>query len=195
MGLLAVLIPLGPVSRVLTLDETPWNEYAYLSCLDCIAFGCLAAWLQQRAARKRKPGAALSGTLPNLGLLLGAAMMLFVLVARETVNDLGLIELGLPPSILALGTALVLWSLLEMAALRCSWLQVIGESSYEIYLTHMFVVLAAPGLFQASGSGLWWVFAFYAASVLGSVGLGWAVAGWYGQPLAAALRRYQLRSR
>ncbi|HET8938247.1 MAG TPA: acyltransferase [Polyangiales bacterium] len=194
--LLLVPIALGPVSRSLTLGDDPWNEYAYLSCLDAIAFGCLAAWSRKRAARKRVEGAALSGKLGASMLALGLGCVLFVLVARETVADLGLVEKGLHVSVLAFGTALVLWSAVELhSSARRSWLQVIGECSYEIYLTHMFVVLAAPGVFKASGASLPWVFAFYVATALLSVALGFVVARYYGAPLAAALRKRALRTR
>jgi peptidoglycan/LPS O-acetylase OafA/YrhL len=119
--------------------------------------------------------------------------MLFIIVARETVGALGLVDAGLHVSVLALGTACVLWAALELpSSTRRSWLQVVGESSYEIYLTHMFVVMAAPRLFQASGASLPWVFAFYVATALLSVLLGCVVARYYGAPLAAALRGRKL---
>src|SRR5262249_27364305 len=40
---IVALLVIGPVSRVYTADQEPWDEYAYLSCTDAIAFGCLAA--------------------------------------------------------------------------------------------------------------------------------------------------------
>lgn len=185
VGLLLVPIALGPISRVATLDEDPWNEYAYLSCLDAIAFGCLAAWLQYRKAAAARSGRVTAGVLA-----LGAACVLFILVMRETAADLGLVDRGLHVSVLAFGTALVLWAAVELpTGDRRSWLQVVGEQSYEIYLTHMFVVLAAPGLFKASGASLPWVLAVYFATALLSVALGFAVARFYGAPLAAALRK------
>lgn len=192
LALLLAPIVLGPLNRVARLDEEPWNEYAYLSCLDCIAFGCLAAWLQHR---RRADAAAQSGKLAYAVLALGAACMLLIIVARETVAALGLVDAGLHVSVLALGTACVLWAALELpSSTRRSWLQVVGESSYEIYLTHMFVVMAAPGSFKASGASLPWVLAFYVATALLSVLLGCVVARYYGAPLAAALRRRKLRT-
>jgi peptidoglycan/LPS O-acetylase OafA/YrhL len=115
-----------------------------------------------------------------------------VIGLRETVNHLGLVDNGLYITMLALGTALVLWSIAEspsdVAPSGSWWLQMIGKSSYEIYLTHMFVVLATAGLFRASGAALSWVFGFYLAATLGSVALGWLVARYFGRPLTAALR-------
>jgi peptidoglycan/LPS O-acetylase OafA/YrhL len=192
VGLLLVPIVLGPIHRAASLGDDPWNEYAYLSCLDGIAFGCLAAWLRQRTGRER--AAAGGGWLVHAALALGAVCMAFVLAARDSVDDLGLTDSGLHVSVLALGTALVLWSVLERPASRRSWLQIIGDSSYEIYLTHMFVVLPAPRLFKASGASLPWVFAVYAATAVLSVALGWAVSRYYSQPLAAALRKRKPRT-
>jgi peptidoglycan/LPS O-acetylase OafA/YrhL len=193
VALLLVLIAVGPVSRVLTQDDIPWDEYAYLSCLDCIAFGCLAAWLQQRAAGAREP----SLWRTRIRLAVGALLMGLVIVARETTVALGLVDTGLYISVLALGSALVLWAFADArseAALRGSaWLRSIGESSYEIYLTHMFVVMATLDFFRASGADMTWVFGFYLAAVWASVALGWLVARCYGQPLAAALRRRSAR--
>ena len=40
---LVCLLILGPVDRTVFADQDPWGQYAYLSCMDGIAFGCLAA--------------------------------------------------------------------------------------------------------------------------------------------------------
>src|SRR6185312_4588086 len=39
----------GPISRTAIGEDPPWDEYAYASCVDCLSWGCLAAWLQHRA--------------------------------------------------------------------------------------------------------------------------------------------------
>jgi peptidoglycan/LPS O-acetylase OafA/YrhL len=179
---LLVLIGIGPVSRALTEGE-PWDSYAYLSCLDCIAFGCLAALLHERTRG--------ADWLARACLGVGALLIVSVIVLRETVASVGLTRAGLQVTALAFGTALVLWSIASLPAdrpRRSSWLRVVGKASYEIYLTHMFVVFTTVALFRASQLALSWVFAFYAAATLASVALGMAVARFVGQPLAAALR-------
>jgi peptidoglycan/LPS O-acetylase OafA/YrhL len=186
---LLVLIAVGPVSRVLSQGD-PWDSYAYLSCLDCIAFGCLAAWLHERARPART-------WLTRTCLIVGASLIGGVIALRETVSSLGLDRAGLQVTVLAFGTALVLWTIAEVSKdgppRGSSWLRVVGRSSYEIYLTHMFVVFATVALFRASQLGLSWVFGFYAAATLTSIALGLFVARFVGQPLAAALRSAPLR--
>ena len=183
---LVLLIAIGPVSRALTTDS-PWDEYAYLSCLDCIAFGCLAAWAHVRAPQQAR-ARWLTRSLQFIGALLIGA----VIAARETVGSLRLPELGLSVTLLALGTALVLWATAQQASavpLRgSSWLCAIGERSYEIYLTHMFVVLAMVSVFRSSGLSLAWAWVFYAAATLASIALGFVVARWVGPRLTTLLR-------
>jgi peptidoglycan/LPS O-acetylase OafA/YrhL len=163
--------------------------------VDCLSFGCLAAWLQQRLAipGKRRAGAVIGA------LCCGSALMLFVIVMRKTLGQLHLFDYSLHVSVLAFGTALALWAIVEGEAelrwLRCSWLQAIGQHSYEIYLTHMFVVFATVSLFAASGASVAWAPLFYVAALLCAVMLGWLVARAYSQPLAAALRRRVLVAR
>jgi peptidoglycan/LPS O-acetylase OafA/YrhL len=45
---LVCLLILGPVDRTVFADQDPWGQYAYLSCMDGIAFGCLAALTASR---------------------------------------------------------------------------------------------------------------------------------------------------
>src|SRR5258708_39905193 len=59
----------------------------------------------------------------------------------------------------------------------------LGERSYEVYLTHMFVVFGAFGLFVRAGKPMWAVPVLFigvivAAGLLGEVG-----AGFYSEPL------------
>lgn len=178
---LLALIAIGPIDRVHNAGDAPWDEYAYLSCLDYIAFGCLAAWLQRRASR------ALRGSA-----LVGALLMAFVIGFRESVGASGLSDLGLHVTVLALGVALVLWRIAASSSDEpppvSSWLRWVGRSSYEIYLTHMIVVLATVHAFRALDVALSWVFAFYLVATLASVALGGLVARYIGRPLTAALR-------
>jgi peptidoglycan/LPS O-acetylase OafA/YrhL len=45
------LMVLGPINRTAYADQDPWGSYAYLSCMDGIAFGCLAAVVSARVRR------------------------------------------------------------------------------------------------------------------------------------------------
>src|SRR5580698_4143449 len=51
--ILACLLVLGPLNRTAFADEDPWGQYAYLSCMDGIAFGCIAALASARMQLSR----------------------------------------------------------------------------------------------------------------------------------------------
>src|SRR5690606_42091726 len=68
------------------------------------------------------------------------------------------------------------------------WLRSFGRQSYEVYLTHMFVVFAIVAAFRAAGgdvrTGAWW----YLPALALCWALGALVARWYSEPCARALR-------
>jgi peptidoglycan/LPS O-acetylase OafA/YrhL len=58
----------------------------------------------------------------------------------------------------------------------------------EIYLTHMFVLLAMMRAFKASGAGLAWIWAWYAGALALSIALGGALSKLYSEPANRSLR-------
>jgi peptidoglycan/LPS O-acetylase OafA/YrhL len=69
-----------------------------------------------------------------------------------------------------------------------------GRRSYEIYLTHMFVVIGAFALFVMWGKPLravWWVFA---GVIMVSTVLGWGVSVGYSERMNRWLRRGKAES-
>ncbi len=95
-------------------------------------------------------------------------------------------------SILAFGTCLVI-----AAASQSRWSSPhrlapflhLGQHSYEIYLTHMFVVFAFFSLFLALGKPLWAVPVFFLAVIFVASAVGGLVARYYSEPMNAWLRR------
>jgi peptidoglycan/LPS O-acetylase OafA/YrhL len=178
---------IGPVSRVFDAASEPWDEYAYLSCMDGIAFGCLAALLQARRA--------ISPRALRVAFGAGLAMMLLVVVCRSTTNAIGLVSSGLYISVLEAGTALVLVAIASGVGERWSArgifaaLGFVGTRSYEIYLTHMFVVFSAVAAFKAMNADLGFVGVWYVGAVAVSIALGDAVARGFSFPANRALRR------
>ncbi|HEX5122127.1 MAG TPA: acyltransferase, partial [Rhodanobacteraceae bacterium] len=160
-------ILIGPVSRVFDAASEPWDEYAYLSCMDGIAFGCLAALLQARRAISPRTLRAAFGV--------GLAMMLLVIAFRSTTNAIGLVSTGLYITVLEAGTALVLLAIASGVGERWSArgffgpLGFVGRRSYEIYLTHMFVVFSTVAVFKAMDAELAFVGVWYAAAVAVSI--------------------------
>ena len=70
-----------------------------------------------------------------------------------------------------------------------AWLRSFGRLSYEIYLTHMFVVWLVVDRFVAAGGDLRLGVAWYPPLLAGTWALGWAVARFVSVPLERALLR------
>lgn len=192
---LLLFVVLGPFARVAFTQNEIWADHSYLSGMDGIAIGCLAALAAARLNRARHSY--------RRGLLLaGIALFALVFLLRKATSWLGLTALGLNVTLLEIGVACLLigWSLRTshpprhnpaMAALR--W---IGHNSYEIYLTHMFpVLLLAAASCRNSGGAVstWWrAGALTAASVLAillAAMLGGLVARYYSAPMRRWLMR------
>lgn len=179
-------VVIGPVSRVFDAASEPWDEYAYLSCMDGIALGCLAALLQARRA--------ISHRASCIAFAIGVAMMTLVIAFRATTNALGLVSTGLYISVLEAGAALVLLGIANGVGERWSArglfaaLGFVGKRSYEIYLTHMFVVFSIVAAFKAMHADLAFVGVWYVAAVAASIALGDAVARGFSFPMNRAIR-------
>jgi len=182
---LLVFVVLGPFARtVLAQGNELWQEYSYLGGMDAIALGCLTAIT---LSRLRIPRAA-------LGLVgaLGAALLIFMLGFSITAQDSWIGRSGLDMTLIALGTCLVI-----AAAAQSRWrrpligapLQRLGQRSYEIYLTHMFVVFALFRLFVAAGEPLGAVPLLFVAVILIAGALGEGVARGFSEPMNRRLRR------
>ena len=185
---LLALIVAGPISRVHLGDQDPWADYAWLSCTDGLACGCLAALAWQRY----RPGSVASRWLFGFGL----AATVLVIVLRSTTQALGLADTSLNITLLEAGIACLLIAFQSgfgnrISATGTALLRLCGAASYEIYLSHMFIVLTGTAWFfsrygaQAQRS---LVFATYAAMLALCVLLGWLVSHLYSEVLNRRLR-------
>lgn len=162
-----------------------WREKAYLPGMAGIATGVLGALIARHWRPKR------SGILA-LFAFLGAAGMVSVLGFEGALWP----HFGERVMLfLTFGTlCLVLafhWQSLRAPGWRipgAGWLQSFGRLSYEIYLTHMFVVLAVVHIFKASGASLWWAILWYPPTLALSWLLGWLVAKYFSAPCERAIR-------
>jgi peptidoglycan/LPS O-acetylase OafA/YrhL len=185
--LIAVLcgfILLGPVGRtVFTHGNDIWQEKSYLGGMDAIAMGCLTALLTWRVRLS-------SRALRAIGAA-GMALLIFMLCFSRRAYAWGLGTTGLDMTVLAVGTCLVI-----IAASQAQWraprilgpLLDLGQRSYEVYLTHMFVVLAFFGIFVKLGKPMPGVPVLFVATVILAAILGDAVGKCYSEPMNRWLR-------
>jgi peptidoglycan/LPS O-acetylase OafA/YrhL len=182
------LIASGPISRTAITDD-PWSDYAWLSCYDGLAFGVLAALFSWRYPPSRT-------TLRGL-LLVGLTATALVIVARETTFALGLPARGLDITLLEAGVACMLIAFQAGVGTRplmwtgTSLVRLSGRLSYEIYLSHMLIVLPATTWFFATfgarpSHAL--ILTTYALLLTITVLIGWLVAQYVSEPANRRLR-------
>ena len=218
IALLLTCIILGPISR--THGNEIWREYSYLGGMDAIALGCLTALLvayrshivsmtpplqsglgggfrstldiSERTSTVRK------GTVwlrlvhrltlpPKLLLAVGTPLMLFTLFYYRS--------LGPSMTILAIGTCLII-----AASAQTQWrapriltpVLKLGERSYEVYLTHMFIVFLFFDLFVRFGKQGKLIPVLFLTTIVISGLVGDSVARLYSEPMNRALRKKSL---
>ena len=186
IAFLLVFVALGPFARTVWSHGNPvWQEYSYLGGMDAIAMGCLTAIFVARGRRFARPA------LWTIGGA-GVAFLAFVLAHPFWVHFMEYPRNGLDMTIVGLGTCMVI-----VAAAETRWnspgalapFLLLGRRSYEIYLTHMFVVFALLHIFLAAGKPMIGVPVFFLGVILLGAGLGEFVARFYSEPMNRWLRR------
>jgi peptidoglycan/LPS O-acetylase OafA/YrhL len=184
VAFLLIFVVLGPFGRTLfTHGNEVWQEYSYLGGMDAIALGCLTAIAMSRITIARRVIWMLSG--------LGTALVLFILCFSRQAQAWGLGRSGIDMTISAIGSCMVI-----AAAAQTRWksprvifpLITLGQRSYEVYLTHMFVVFALFGLFKSAGLSLAAVPVLFIGGILISGLLGELVARFYSEPMNRLIR-------
>ena len=182
--LLTIFIVAGPFARAKAFNHNPvWREYSYLGGMDAIAMGCLTAML---LSSKRLSKAAMRACGAS-----GTALLIFSLCFSIEAYTWGLGRNGLNMTVLAAGTCLAI-----AAAAQSRWqapgllrpLLVLGRNSYEIYLTHMFVVLGLFAVFMHYGAHVRDVAFLFVGVIVGAGLLGVLVAKVYAEPMNRWLR-------
>jgi peptidoglycan/LPS O-acetylase OafA/YrhL len=173
--ILLCFVALGPFARtVFARGNDIWSEQSYLGSMDAIALGCLTALLVRRVGFSRVALGAFTAV--------GAALIVYVPLITKP---------GLDMTIIALGTCMIM-----IAAAQTHWkgprllapLVRLGQRSYEVYLTHMFVVFALFAIFVKLGSPLWCVPLLFVTTIVVAAGTGDIVARFFSEPLNRMLR-------
>ena len=178
-------VALGPVARtVFTHGNETWKEYSYLGGMDAIALGCLTALVVSWIRFSRIALWVLWGV--------GVVLLIFSLCFSMTGDALGLDRTGLDMTVVAVGTCLVIAAVAQ-SEWKAPWIMSpvlkLGERSYEVYLTHMFVVFGAFGLFVRAGKPMWAVPGLFIGTIVAAGLLGEVVARFYSEPLNRAIRK------
>jgi peptidoglycan/LPS O-acetylase OafA/YrhL len=180
--MLTVFIVLGPFARTMFSDNDIWSDHSYLSCMDGIAIGCLAAMYAGKFKINYKA----------FFFLTGLSLFVFIFVFRKQAYHLGLSKIGLNVTLLEIGIALILiansvWPI-QQGSRFTSLFRWFGKNSYEIYLTHMFIVTIMAQVFYRlnlpASSILFW----YVSILLLSGVSGYLVARYFSEPLNRSLR-------
>jgi peptidoglycan/LPS O-acetylase OafA/YrhL len=182
---LGCLLVLGPLNRAWYIDQDPWGQYAYLSCMDGIAFGCLAALASARLQ--------ISTRALRACLISGAVVATLVILGCDEDSTEGIARYGLNVTFLEAGAALMLVALgsgvgNHALSRGTGWLRLIGRASYEIYLVHMLIVLGLIGVFKRMQPSPSVIPLWYAAMLLLSLALGYGVFRGFSEPVNAWLR-------
>jgi peptidoglycan/LPS O-acetylase OafA/YrhL len=184
-AILLIFVALGPLGRTwLAHGNEVWQEYSYLGGMDAIALGCLTAIARSRIKIAREVIGGLAG--------FGAVLILFSLGFSATAEAWGLARSGLDMTILAVGACMIM-----AAAAQTRWkspralfpLITLGRRSYEVYLTHMFVVFALFGLFKWARLSQGVLPVLFIGVILASGLLGELVARLYSEPMNRWIRR------
>jgi peptidoglycan/LPS O-acetylase OafA/YrhL len=151
--------------------------------MDAIAFGCLTALFVAKHRISRR-------ALWTLGSL-GGALLIFILGFSIRANNWGLGRNGLNMSILAVGVCMLI-----VVASQTQWkapralkpFLKLGQRSYEVYLTHVFLVLALFNAFLVAQKPLAGVPVLFIAVIVLAGLFGELVARGYSEPMNRWLR-------
>jgi peptidoglycan/LPS O-acetylase OafA/YrhL len=181
--MLLSLIVLGPFYRLSLHGDWIWLSKAYLSCMDSIAIGCLIALYTHKREFSKK-------ILFSFNFL-GALMIIFVLLFKNSSVIPFISNNYLYDSIISFGTGIILISSVrqnlyfEQLLYPITWY---GRLSYEVYLTHMFVVYSGYRLYKSFGSPLHYAIAWLAGIIIVSGILGYFIERYFSSPLNLRLR-------
>ncbi|MGA2851153.1 MAG: acyltransferase [Terracidiphilus sp.] len=183
--LLTLFVIAGPFARTKMFNPNPvWREYSYLGGMDAIALGCLTAMLLSKTQ--------LSRAWIYICTALGSALLIFTLGFSIQGYKWGLGRTGLNFTILALGVCLLIAAATQSSCQSPRLLKpllILGQRSYEIYLTHMFAVLALFAAFVHFGKPLQGVPLLFISAIIAAGALGWLVSILYAEPMNRLIRR------
>ena len=190
-GLAATLLVLGPWARTVWIPDELGQEKSYLGGMNAIAMGCLTALLCDRMSRSVRLRRVWLYLAETLGWVLIAWFATWPRWHWLHSTNRFLAKHDLDDTLLPLGVCLVMLTTVLRDArgggALTAPLRWFGRHSYEVYLTHEFLVILGVEVFlqwHGTRPGMWTL-----AITLSTAPLGWAVARWFSEPLNRKLRR------
>lgn len=189
MALLIGTLIISPWSRANLFVGNELGMKNNLNYLDCIGIGCCIAVLVQNFSFKK--------INTKIMALMGGMIVLFMLFFRPLFRKTGLGEFGLDVTILITGVALLLiWMHFyfvhnEKKIRYAGWITEMGKYSYEIYLTHMFVITCFATIYKHFQLSQSYIPLLLPLSVALSYYIGKIVFHTFSEPLNQKLREYR----
>jgi peptidoglycan/LPS O-acetylase OafA/YrhL len=187
VALLSVFLIIGPFARIVWFSENELGDHNNFAYMDAIALGCIAALVAKRITIKKH--------VLNSMSFVGWGFIILIMIFRRLAKQLYLIETGLNVTMLAIGTALVLIGMQQrftegkqLPSKFSAAFRYLGRNSYEVYLTHMFIVLLFVNMFKSLELSGEWAWLLYISILIASAMLGDLVARYFSNPLNSLLR-------
>lgn len=177
--ILISFILVGPFARTLGSNAS-WQDYSYLSCMDGIAFGVLAALYSLKATQRFR----------MISTIVGAFLVLLIFIFRKLAFILGLTHWNIQVSLLEFGIALILIALSQYQGQPkgTAIIRWFGCNSYEIYLTHSIVIIGFMYFLKSSSYSV----LLYLPVIVISGCVGYLIAKYFSEPLNIWIRRANL---
>jgi peptidoglycan/LPS O-acetylase OafA/YrhL len=183
--MLVVLALSLPFTHAALASNEIWQEKAYLPGMAAIAMGVLGALI---AAWRDPPQRWIATALCVVGAIGIGSILLVEDILWPVLQDGCLLLLTLSAMCLLVGLRWREDMAAQLPLRGFGWLRSFGPLSYEIYLTHMFIVFAAVRLYKACGSDIAHGWLWYLPVVGLCWLLGWIIARWFSIPTDRTLR-------
>ena len=189
VAVLLAFAAMGPFARTVWTSNPIWQEKTYLGGMDGIALGCLCAMVTDRLLRRGESWRR-AWSMRLIAIEAAGAAMIFWIFYWPTWHWMRYVgRSGVDGTVLALGACMVMTGSVVRGRAGRLWTAPIrwfGRHSYEVYLTHEFVVVWGTMLYVKLQRGplqLWFL-----AILLVTAPLGWAVGRYFSEPMNRRLR-------